>query len=62
MSATDVYNIAKHLSKDELIKLNFMIDRDLVKSKLTNKIKKPLPNFTTEDGLRYLLENHIRKS
>jgi hypothetical protein len=60
MSATDVYNIAKHLSKDELIKLNFMINRDLDKSKLTNKTKKPLPNF--EDGLRYLLENHIKKS
>jgi hypothetical protein len=62
MLATDVYNIAKYLHKDELIKLNFMINRDLVKSKLTNKIKKPLPNFTFEDGLRYLLENHIKKS
>ena len=37
MSATDVYNIVKHLSKDELIKLNFMINHDLDKSKLTNK-------------------------
>ncbi|ARV14827.1 hypothetical protein [Polaribacter sp. SA4-12] len=62
MSATDVYNIAKHLSKDELIKLNVMINRDLVKSKLTNTIKKPLPNFSFEDGIRYLLENHIKKS
>lgn len=61
MSATDVYNIVKHLSKDELIKLNFMINHDLDKSKLTNK-KKPFPNFTLEDGLKYLLENHIRKS
>jgi hypothetical protein len=62
MLATDVYNIAKYLHKDELIKLNFMINRDLVKSKLTNKTKKPLPNFNFEDGLRHLLENHIKES
>jgi hypothetical protein len=30
MSATDVYNISKHLPKDELIKLTFMINHDLV--------------------------------
>jgi hypothetical protein len=39
MSATDAYNTVKKLLKDELIKLTFMINRDLVKSKSTNKIK-----------------------
>lgn len=61
MSATDVYNIAKHLSKDELIKLNFMINNDFNKSKSTNKIKKALPNFSFEDDLRYFLENKIKR-
>ena len=34
MLATDVYNIAKHLSKDELINLALISNPDLVKSKL----------------------------
>jgi hypothetical protein len=39
MSATDVYNTVKKLLKDGSIKLTFMINRDLVKSKSTNKIE-----------------------
>jgi hypothetical protein len=62
MIATDVYNIAKALPKEEFIKLSNMLRSDIKKSEIKLKKKYELPDFTKEDGLRYLLENHIRKS
>jgi hypothetical protein len=62
MIAADVYTIAKALPKEEFIKLSNMLRNDVNKSDLKLKKKDVLPDFTKEDGLRYLLENHIRKS
>ncbi|WP_105049254.1 hypothetical protein [Polaribacter butkevichii] len=64
MVASDIYTIAKALSKEEFIKLSDMLRSDIKKSeiKLKKKKKYELPDFTKEDGLRYLLENHIRKN
>ncbi len=60
MVATDVYNIAKALSKEEYNKLYNMLRTDVNKSNL--KVKNKLPEFTKEDALRYLLENYIKKN
>jgi hypothetical protein len=62
MIAADVYTIAKALPKEEFIKLSNMLRNDVNKSDLKLNKKDVLPDFTKEDGLRYLLENHIRKS
>jgi hypothetical protein len=62
MIATDVYTIAKALPKEEFIKLFNMLKSDVNKSDIKLKKKNVLPEFTKKDGLRYLLENHIRKS
>jgi hypothetical protein len=62
MVASDVYNIAKALSKKELKKLSDMLRGDIRKTELKLKKKNTLPDFTKEDGLRYFLENHIRKN
>ena len=59
MVSSDVYNIAKALSKEEYSKLYKMIRTDFNKN--TIKLKNKLPEFTKEDGLRYLLENHIKQ-
>jgi hypothetical protein len=39
-----------------------MLKSDVNKSNIKLKKKNVLPEFTKKDGLRYLLENHIRKS
>ncbi|MDX6746989.1 hypothetical protein SHK09_09320 [Polaribacter sp. PL03] len=62
MVASDIYKIAKALSKEEFIKLSDMLRSDVNKSALKLKKNSVLPDFTKEDGLRYLLENHIRKN
>ena len=62
MIAADVYTIAKALPNEEFIKLSNMLRSDVNKSDIKLKKKNVLPDFTKEDGLRYLLENHIRKS
>ena len=62
MVASDIYTIAKALSKEEFIKLSDMLRSDIKKSEIKPKKKYELPDFTKEDGLRYLLENHIRKN
>ena len=62
MIANDVYNIAKALSKEELLKLYDMLKSDVNQFKIDLKMKKKLPDFTTKDGLRFLLINHIEKS
>jgi hypothetical protein len=61
MVASDIYTIAKALSKEEFMKLSDMLRSDIKKSEIKLKKKYELPDFTKEDGLRYLLENHIRK-
>ncbi|ARV06111.1 hypothetical protein BTO04_05065 [Polaribacter sp. SA4-10] len=61
MIAADVYTIAKSLHKEEFIKLSNMLRSDVNKSDVKLKKKNVLPDFKREDGLRYLLENHIRK-
>lgn len=60
MVASDVYNIAKALPKEEFIKLYNILRTDVNKNSL--KVKNKLPEFTKEDALRYLLENHIQKN
>lgn len=62
MVASDIYTIAKALSKEEFIKLSDMLRSDINKSTIKLKNNGALPDFTKEDGLRYLLENHIRKT
>lgn len=62
MVASDIYTIAKALPKEEFIKLSDMLRSDIKKSEIKLKKKYELPDFTKEDGLRYLLENHIRKN
>ncbi|WP_397446911.1 hypothetical protein [Polaribacter sp. R77954] len=60
MVASDVYNIAKALPKEEFTKLYNMLRNDVNKNNI--KAKNKLPEFTKEDALRYLLENHIKKN
>ncbi|MBQ0768009.1 hypothetical protein [Bizionia paragorgiae] len=64
MNANDVYNIAKALPPEELMKLYKMIKGDIkvVKPTLKTKSKrKPLPDFTLEDSVKYLIENHFNE-
>ncbi len=63
MNANDVYNIAKALQKDELIKLYDMLKSDVIdkdKVLIKKNKKKQLPKFTIEDGIKYLINNHIK--
>lgn len=60
MVASDVYNIAKALSKEEFIKLYNILRNDVNKNNFITKRK--LPEFSKKDALRYLLDNHIKKS
>ncbi|RCS28090.1 hypothetical protein DUT90_01930 [Polaribacter sp. WD7] len=60
MVASDVYNIAKALSKEEFVKLYNMLRTDVNKNNL--KIRNKLPEFSKKDALQYLLENHIKKN
>jgi hypothetical protein len=61
MVANDVYTIAKHLSKEEMSKLYNMLKNDVQENQIKLKKKSKLPDFTMEDGLRFLLKNHITK-
>ncbi|APZ47798.1 hypothetical protein BW723_16505 [Polaribacter reichenbachii] len=61
MVAKDVYNIAKALSKKELYSLYNMLKSDMNTENSKLKTKPKLPDFTMQDGLRYLLENQIKK-
>ena len=61
MVASDVYMIAKALSKEEFIKLSDMLRNDVNKNNKIPKKKNTLPDFTQKDALRYLLDNHIQK-
>lgn len=61
MVASDVYTIAKALSTEEFIKLSDMLRSDINKTTIKIKTQNKLPDYTREDALRYLLENHIRK-
>ena len=62
MVASDVLTIAKALSKEEYTKLYEIIRSDLNPAPLKLKKKNKLPDFTFEDGLRFLLKNHITKT
>ncbi|GLB47694.1 hypothetical protein [Neptunitalea lumnitzerae] len=62
MNANDVYNIATALPDDELKKLYDMIHVKIQPKKQSIPFKrkrKSLPEFTIEDGIRYLIENHF---
>ncbi|MEL0457337.1 hypothetical protein WJN01_13950 [Flavobacteriaceae bacterium SZ-1-7] len=61
MNANDVYNVAKALPKEELDKLCDMLAINYQPQKAIKPKKKPLPDFTVEDGIRYLLANHFNK-
>jgi len=60
MNATDVYNIAKALPEEELLRLCGMLKIDIQPEKEIKK-EKVLPNFTVEDGIRHLLKSHFNK-
>ncbi|MCL7765028.1 hypothetical protein MPF19_16515 [Polaribacter sp. Z014] len=62
MNASDVHTIAKALSKEEYIKLYEIIRSEVNPDPIKLKKKNKLPDFTLEDGLRYLLKNHITKT
>ena len=62
MVASDVHTIAKALSKEEYKKLYEIIRSDLNQPPIKLKKKNNLPDFTLEDGLRFLLNNHIKKT
>lgn len=62
MNASDVYNVAKALPKVELNKLYAMLKEDVKPQnhfKRTQKQKK-LPDFTVDDGIRYLIKNLMK--
>lgn len=61
MIANEVYTIAKHLSKEEIVKLYNMLKNDVQQNKIKLKKNSKLPDFTMEDGLHFLLKNHITK-
>lgn len=61
MIANDVYTIAKALSKEEFINLYDMLRSDINQAKIKPNNKNILPDFTMEDGLRFLIKNHITK-
>lgn len=62
MKATDVYNIAIALSSDELNRLYDMLGAKVCSTKrVLSKKRKRLPNFTVEDGLQLLMENHFNR-
>lgn len=57
MKAIDVFNIAKHLDNDELIKLNNLIQ---VRLKLTGKRQKNKV-LTKEEAIEYLITKVFNK-
>lgn len=64
MQATDVYNIAKALPKEELKKLyNLLGSLPDIKERNSKfkKARKKLPEFTVDDAIKYLIENHFNK-
>ncbi|SDH09639.1 MULTISPECIES: hypothetical protein [Winogradskyella] len=61
MNANDVYNIAKALPEEELIRLYNMLDISVRPKTKIKKKRKPLPEFTVNDGIRFLLKNHFNK-
>lgn len=62
MVASDIYTIAKALSKEEFIKLSDMLRSDIKKTEIKIKAKKTLTKFTEKDALLYFLNNHIKKT
>lgn len=60
MVATDVYKIAKALSKKEFIRLSDMLRNDVNQTQIKPN-KNKTPDYTFNDALRYLLENHIKE-
>ncbi len=61
MDANDVYNIAKALPQEELIRLCNMLDISVRSKTKIKKKRKALPEFTVNDGIRYLLKHHFNK-
>ncbi|PQJ81477.1 hypothetical protein [Polaribacter glomeratus] len=62
MVATDVYTIAKALSKEEFIRLSDMLRKEVNQTKIKAPSTTKLPDFTMEDGLRFLLKHYIKKT
>lgn len=64
MNANDVYNIAKALPKEEFVKLYDMIRSEIDVSNPRNKKvkhKPTLPDYSVDDSIKYLIENHFNK-
>ncbi|PCJ98702.1 MAG: hypothetical protein COA50_00200 [Flavobacteriaceae bacterium] len=60
MKAFDVYTIAKALSQRELERLYDMIKKDIPDKVIIKKNRKRLPDFSVEDGIKYLIDNHMQ--
>lgn len=61
MTANDVYNIANALPKEELDRLCDMLGVKVQPKVKFKKKRKPLPDFTVEDGIRHIIETHFNK-
>ncbi|AEH01404.1 hypothetical protein [Lacinutrix sp. 5H-3-7-4] len=64
MQATDVYNIAKALPKKELNKLYKLLGslpEIKESSPITKSKRKKVPDFTVDDAIEFLIENHFNK-
>lgn len=57
MKAKDVFMIAKHLERNELMKLNSLIEEKLY----TSNDKKSKMIYTDKEILQYLIKTHFSK-
>jgi hypothetical protein len=62
MDARDVHNIAKALSQEEFVKLFALLKIDVQPKANFIKKKIKLPDFTINDGIRYLIDNQLSKT
>ncbi|WP_149277641.1 hypothetical protein [Pareuzebyella sediminis] len=59
MKASDVYTIAKELPPVELHRLYKMIGQKIPEEVAFRSKRKKLPDFSVEDAIRYLIDNHM---
>lgn len=60
MKAPDVYTIAQALSDREQVKLYDMLRESILKKQSPAKKNRKVADFSVEDAIRFLLNNHIK--
>lgn len=60
MKAPDVYTIAQALSDREQVKLYDMLRESILKKQSPAKKNRKVTDFSVEDAIRFLLNNHIK--